>query len=149
MSRLSHLWRPRYRNFARTVRSKFLQMFLAERAEALEDTGVALTVTAAAGQVLSSVAHSLVVGEGPFVLTTAGTAPGGLLVDTFYWVVAVPTADTFSVSTSRTGAPVAITSAGTGVHTFTKASSVDSMLEYQRQGGPIVLQNATDVDDLP
>lgn len=50
--------------------------------------------------------------------TTTGTLPTGLLTDTDYYVVNA-TKDTFEVSLTVDGTPVALTGNGSGVHTYT------------------------------
>ena len=48
---------------------------------------------------------------------SGGGLPGGLAASTRYWVVNV-LGDTFQLATSRGGAAIDITSAGTGTHSF-------------------------------
>lgn len=95
-------------------------------------------------------AHGFDIGEGPFLLTTSGTLPGGLRTSTFYYVHTVIDADNFTLGTERDdpNSVTAITSAGSGTHTLTKASNTGSMFEYLKNNCPAVLQAATDVDTL-
>lgn len=96
---------------------------------------VALTVTASSGtELLTSVAHGLTTGDGPVRVSSTGTVPGGLAVDTDYWVVRA-SADTFKLSASfietgggGIGNPVTtidLTSNGTG--TISVASTADTL----------------------
>lgn len=114
----------------------------------------AATLTGGAAAVATAVnltvtAHGLVVGAGPFLLTTATTLPAGLRLLTPYWVKAVVNANTLTLSTARSDAPAAAyTSAGTGAHTLTKASDDPALYDYLKQNDPAVVKNATDVDAL-
>lgn len=75
------------------------------------------TLTFAADDRLTAVAHGMPNGT-RLVLTTATTLPAGLALATSYFVRDA-TADTFNVSLTPGGAVVAVTDAGTGVHTAT------------------------------
>ncbi len=86
----------------------------------------------AATERLTKAAHGLAAGT-RVRFTTADTLPGGLALNTTYYVVN-PTLDTFQVSATPGGAAVNITNAGTGAHSvasyeqctgfFTDASAV-------------------------
>ncbi len=60
----------------------------------------AVTVTLASPGVFTNVAHGLVIGDSVFV-TTTGALPTGMSSDTRYYVKTVPTADTFTLGTTR------------------------------------------------
>lgn len=64
------------------------------------------------GDTMTSAAHGLSVGD--LLFLNATTLPGGLFGSTPYWVVSVPTADTFKISSNRGGAAVVTSSAGVG-----------------------------------
>lgn len=92
--------------------------------------------------------HGFTGGEGPFVYSTSGAAPGGLFAGASYWIKEVVDSSTVKLST-KLSAPVSrITSVGSGTHTLTKAETVTAMLEYLKKDGPAVLAAATDVDTL-
>lgn len=57
------------------------------------------------------------------VVATSGTLPGGLAASTRYFAIEV-TANSFSLNTQPDGAPIDITSAGSGTHTFYVVGSV-------------------------
>lgn len=59
------------------------------------------SVTIASPGVFTRVAHGLVVGD-PVFLETKGALPTGLAADTTYYVMTRPTADTFTLGTTRT-----------------------------------------------
>lgn len=127
-----------------------------------------LTITSVSGNVLTSVAHGLLTGDGPFQLTTTGTLPTGLALATDYWVI-VLSANTFELATSyvNTGGgqgagnpttPITLTGAGTGTTTMsTTASSLRAgqevvtvarglervTLELKCHAGPVGLGMAT------
>ena len=73
--------------------------------------------TAAATNIITSVAHGLSNGDCIQVTTSAGDLPAGLAITTNYYVID-KTTDTFKVSTVPGGSAVDITDAGTGTHTF-------------------------------
>lgn len=76
-----------------------------------------VTVTIASPGVFTWVNHPLVVGDRVMVHTT-GALPTGLTPDTVnYYVVSVPTADTFQVSATYGGAAINTTGTQSGVHT--------------------------------
>lgn len=78
----------------------------------------AVTVTIASPGVFTQVAHGLAVGT-PIKVTTTGSLPTGLTAGTTYYVATTPTADTFTVSATSGGSPIATTGTQTGVHTTT------------------------------
>jgi hypothetical protein len=66
--------------------------------------------------------HGFITGEGPVRMTSSGTLPAGLAVDTDYWIIRVDD-NTYKVATSRAnalaGTDVDITAAaGSGTHTL-------------------------------
>lgn len=93
---------------------------------ALNQAKGAVTMTNASPSVFTFVAHGLRIGD-PVFLETTGALPTGLTADVTYYVMTVPTADTFTVGTTRViaapGQPtvtvaVNTSSAGSGVHTL-------------------------------
>lgn len=76
-----------------------------------------LTVTFGAGtSIVTLVAHGLQAGNRVVFSdgTGSSTLPASLAFGQVYYVVSVPTADTFSVATSRNGTAIAFATAGTG-----------------------------------
>jgi hypothetical protein len=88
-------------------------------------TGLAFTsVTRGSPNILSIPNHGMNVSD-PIIFRTSGTLPGGLTADTYYYVTDTNYgANQFSVSATLRGPILAITSAGTGVHTAYAASGV-------------------------
>ncbi len=77
--------------------------------------------------VMTSVAHGLSTGDGPWPLTNAGGAlPTGTAADTPYWIIEL-TDDTFQIAASLADAlaltPVNFTTDGTGIHTLRRATN--------------------------
>lgn len=102
-------------------------------------TFTAFTLTADATTppgILTAAAHARLTGDGPVQLTTTGALPSGLALLTDYWLV-VLAANTFRLAASFEDAmavspiPVAMTSAGTGVHTL--AATDDSLRAGEEQ----------------
>jgi hypothetical protein len=81
------------------------------------------TVTIASPAVFTKVAHGFAVGT-ILTFTTTGALPTGLSIATNYFIVSVPTADTFTVSTTRAGSPVTTSGTQSGTHTYTVAYKV-------------------------
>jgi hypothetical protein len=78
--------------------------------------------TADAGtDVCTDAAHGLSNGQA-VRLTTTDTLPGGLALNTTYWVID-KTTDTFKLSLTSGGSAVDITGAGVGTHTWTRTHS--------------------------
>jgi Flp pilus assembly protein TadG len=61
--------------------------------------------------------HGVSVGN-PVVFTTTGALPTGITANTIYFVRTVPSSSTFTVAATSGGAPIFITSAGSGTHTL-------------------------------
>lgn len=79
-------------------------------------TAVACTVAGGASSTITKVAHGLAVGD---MLTFSCTvAPTGMYQIYPYYVVAVPTADTFTVSAQKAGTAVTFATTGTAVTYF-------------------------------
>lgn len=77
---------------------------------------------------ITDTAHGFQTGEGPCTLTSSGTLPAGLAIDTKYWFIRVD-ADTYKFATSRANAladtDVDITAAaGGGTHTVETAEKL-------------------------
>ncbi len=87
--------------------------------------GTAVTFTAATSDIITASSHGLSDGNIIFV-TTTGTLPAGLSVNTPYYV-RDSTTNTFKVSTSAGGSAVDITSTGSGVHSFYNSVKVPDL----------------------
>lgn len=99
------------------------------KGEGVEETEVSyttladLTFTAAnASETLTSTAHGMETGDGPYRLSNAGGAlPTGLSADTNYWIIKL-TADTYQLAATRADAiaetEATFTTDGTGTHTL-------------------------------
>lgn len=74
------------------------------------------TITNANPAVFTSTTHGLINGD-TITLTSSGTLPGGLQLNTIYYVIN-SSANTFNVSLTYNGSAVGTTSAGTGTHTI-------------------------------
>lgn len=83
------------------------------------------TVTIASPAVFTKVAHGYSVGT-ILTFTTTGALPTGLTGGgaVQYFIVSVPTADTFTVSTTYNGSPVTTSGSQSGVHTLTVAYKI-------------------------
>lgn len=153
--RIPRMRRPRRREPV-DLRSR-LRRFLvwaADVSATLEDTGTAQTFAAdAASDEIDIVDHGWIDGDGPFVVTTDTTLPAGLSADQIYWVSA-PTAGTLQLHLTFAEAvlginPVAITSAGTGIHSLVPATTDEAIVEYLRRGvTPVRINAETDIDNL-
>jgi len=87
------------------------------------DSSYTATFTASfSADTLTILDHGLNTGDGPFILSSTGTLPGGLALGTDYWVIIVD-ADTLRLAThlgyALVNTFVDITDAGTGTHTLT------------------------------
>ena len=109
-----------------------------------------LTGGAAPTNLIHCTAHGYSVGDGPFLLSTSGALPSGLVASSFYYIFSVADADNFTL-TGAFGDPnvvTPITSAGSGTQTMTRASDIGSIFEYLKHNQPAAIQAATDVDTL-
>jgi len=84
-------------------------------------TWITFTV-AAATDLFTATAHGLAVGDG-LIFESDGTIPAGITADTaVYYVITIPDANTFKVSTTIGGSTIDVTDTGTGNHKFLKVS---------------------------
>lgn len=95
---------------------------VSDTVESVDTTANTLTLTA----------HGLLTGDGPIRYNSTGTYPGGLAVDTDYWIIKVD-ANTVKLAASFPNAmnnsPIDITSTGSGTHTI--ASTTDTVRAAQ------------------
>lgn len=75
--------------------------------------------TAAVSDVITSTAHGLKVGD-VIEAKSSTTLPAGMSATTPYYVIEVPSADTFKVSATKGGTTINVTDTGTGTHTWLK-----------------------------
>lgn len=164
-ARLRH---PRHRKFLGLIRGAVagapsqdharlfrMKSYLDAREVVLGATGTGQVFTADfANNEIDIVTHGYVAGNGPFLLTTAGTLPAGLELGVLYWINDT-TVSTMTLHRSRQDAVrleniVPFTDAGTGAHTITPAANVDGLVELQRQNGVSFEQvrDETDIDNL-
>jgi hypothetical protein len=93
---------------------------LTARGDLIVNGGVdkgAATVTIASPGVFTNTGHGLALNDVVLLLTT-GALPTGLAANTRYYVVSVPTADTFTVSATRGGSAVNTSGSQSGTHTL-------------------------------
>lgn len=88
----------------------------------------------AGADTLTLTAHGLLTADGPVRFSTTGTLPGGLAVDTDYWLIKVD-ADTLKVASSflnaLDGTAINLSDTGSGTH------SLEDTGETERQGSEI------------
>lgn len=153
---------PRTRYIRRRTKFNHVRRFLswlAGRADTaanggIGDTGAAVTFTAAnATNQLTSTAHGLATGAGPFLLSNSGGAlPAGLSDTQLYWA-SVDDVNTLKLATSRgkaiNGIAVSFSDDGTGTHSYFLAASSEALIEWMRQGKkPETIDALTDIDNL-
>ncbi len=114
------------------------------------DTNLADGADAVAGDgEVTVTAHGWSEAEGPFVVTTDGDLPSGLVEGRFYWIAEVVDANTFTLTTKRGNSSIVIpTDEGSGTHTIIKADMDPAIYEYLRQNPPEVVRDAVSVDEL-
>jgi len=107
-----------------------------------------ITVTSASPAVVTAPGYAPTVGDAiQFSASanssgTAGVLPGGISVATTYYVITVPTGDTFTFSTAKGGSAVATTSSGAGLLTLHLVSNqVDGVTIPFKPGNNAVAVN--------
>lgn len=91
------------------------------------------------GNTLTFTAHGMSTGDGPYYVSNSGGAlPGGLTVNTPYWIINI-TANTFQFASTKANAialtPVTLTTDGTGTQTILRgASNQDVVIQQLLQG---------------
>lgn len=98
------------------------------------------TVTIASPAVFTKTGHGYAVND-PIVLSTTGALPTGLAAGTVYYVLTVPTADTFTVSTSVGGSAVNTSGSQSGTHSVTgiySALSADANWRFAQFGNNVI-----------
>jgi hypothetical protein len=102
-------------------------------------TAPTFTVVTATNVITTSTAHGVIVND-TITFTSAGTLPAGLALNTTYYVISIPAANTLTVSLAEGGTIVNITTTGSGAHsvnvtvtvndTELNLGSVTSFVEY-------------------
>lgn len=112
-------------------------------------TPIAISAVTNAADTLTSVAHGLAVGAGPFYVTASVSFPTGLAATTPYWIKTVPTPDTFTLTASLGGALINLTGDGSGTITLVPVNvdlSLDTLAIAAHGmitgGGPVRLTTA-------
>lgn len=153
MARTTQQKHIRHGQYDRIRRAKHMQGFLDENAADLNGTGANISFTVSGG-VITSAAHGLGVGDGPFlaIADTDAVLPTGLVATSLYWIESVPTANTFTLTSVKGGPASVLTtdgSPGTGAGlSILKADSAEAMHEYLKVNSPATVRDATDVDSL-
>lgn len=142
------------------ARLKGLDTFLNRRSDTAANGGIGDTATPVTFTAdnslneLTSAAHGLATGDGPFVLSNAGGAlPVGLNDTTLYWVSVVGPG-TLQLHTTREDAGlgtnvVDFATDGTGTNSYELAADRDGLKEYFYQGVSSLEMNLlTDIDDV-
>ena len=148
MPATSRLRRVRHTGFMRSNSQKKINCFLVARQTALAGTGASATFVGSVGNNITWTGHAKAVGAGPFSLTTTGVLPTGLNLTALYWIQSVVDVNTVTLTTKRGGPVSSMSAIGSGTHTIAKSSTLNAMFEYNKQVGPTVLSNCTDVDTL-
>jgi len=78
---------------------------------------VEFTVTIASPGVFTATAHGLSVND-EIVLETDGALPTGLAINTTYYIVSVPTVDTFTISATKGGTAIDTSGSQSGTHIY-------------------------------
>lgn len=98
------------------------------------------TVTIASPGVFTKAGHGYAVND-PIVFSTTGALPTGLTAGTVYYVLTVPTSDTFTVSTSAGGSAVNTSGSQSGTHSVTgiySALSSDAQWKFAQFGNNVI-----------
>lgn len=91
-------------------------------------TPVAIEAVTNANEQWKVTGHGYAVGDGPFYVASDDTLPAGSAATTPYWIQAVPDADHFTLSASKGGAVLPLTTDGAGNITITPVN-VDVSLD--------------------
>jgi len=84
--------------------------------------GFTSTITIASPGVITATGHGLAVGR-RVGFSTTGTLPTGIAASTIYYVVSVPTADTFTISATSGGSAINTSGSQSGTHYLIKDPS--------------------------
>lgn len=151
--------RPRYirhRVYSRLRHgvNSLLKVFLDAQGARLASSATARSVIAAdaPSDQLAIATHGWVTGDGPIIIESDDTLPGGIVDGQFYWPIFV-NASSIRLATSRenaaNGVYIDITSAGVGNMTATLASDGQAIMEQMRKGVPYdTIEATTDIDNL-
>jgi hypothetical protein len=151
MARAPKTKHARKGNFARLRKSKRALAFLGERALTLTASATPQTFTVVSSDgdnALTITAHGRKLGEGPFVVSTTGALPGGLVANQKYWVKSILSANKLVLSTKLGGPAVTLSSNGTGTHTIKRGVTTADIHALLKQSNSRAVAAATDVDNL-
>jgi len=98
------------------------------------ETGRATAAVTVSGDTITRVAHGFVVGDK--LTFQASAAPTGMFLAAAYYVVSVPTSDTFKVSLNKGGSAVTFSSTGTSVTCL-----LASVFRFNQTGAEICVDN--------
>jgi hypothetical protein len=140
----------RRRKRSRIRRSGDMKKFIKDLQTALNGTGAGKVFTSTLNSAnITSAAHGLKVGDGPFLPSNSGGALPGLMSSTkLYWVVGVVDVNNVKLAAEPNGAALTFGAAGTGTNTLTKASSLDAVYALLKKHGAPFMKAATDVDGI-
>lgn len=163
----NYLNAPSTPNFDASVSTNVVTITAADagtngNAISLAESSTAITVSGATlaggtdGNTLTDTAHGMADGDGPHLIASTLTLPGGLDGSIPYYIGVVD-ANTIQLFLSQDdallgvgdGKEVDITSAGTGTITLDPEVSDQSIIEHIRDGAlPRVMEASTDIDDF-
>jgi hypothetical protein len=148
IARSRHL---RHRLFDRFRRQDTIPNWWATVVTTLTGTGATTNFTATnATNQITSTAHGLNTGNGPFTLSNSGGAlPNGLTTTDQYWVIYVD-ANTIQWSTAPGSlSAVAFSDDGTGTHSYALAAEdTRDIYAINKKHKPVRIDAETDVDNL-
>lgn len=98
------------------------------------ETGRAVVSVAVSGDTITRTAHGFAVGDK--LTFQASVAPTGMFLTAGYYVVSVPTADTFKVSLNKGGSAVTFSSTGTSVTCL-----LASVFRFNQTGAEVCIDN--------
>ena len=102
------------------------------------------TFSVANGTIVTSTPHNQLPGYA-VRFYTSGSLPTGLIQDDTYWILDEGyTTTTFKVSSSKTGTPIEIVSAGTGSHYFVATKLANTLLKDSYNYAEMTLQSKQD-----
>ena len=98
------------------------------------ETGRAVAAVTVSGDTITRVAHGFAVGDK--LTFQASAAPTGMFLTASYYVVSVPTSDTFKVSLNKGGSAVTFSSTGTSVTCL-----LASVFRFNHTGAEVCIDN--------
>lgn len=146
ISRRRHI---RKANFDRVRRDERTLDFWTTEGARLAASATSDDFTAAtANDRCTAIGHGFSSGEGPFLVSSTTTLPGGLDAATLYYVTVISDDQFLLHAGSPGGGQVDILTTGTGTHSIVKAATAEAICETQRKNRPRSIAAATDIDAL-